>query len=366
MRVSSLDPAIAARLKRDADGLVAAVVQQHDTGEVLMVGWMDDEALHRTLTTGRARTGAAAAGVLGQGRDLRPPPVGARGPARLRRRHPARDRRPGGPRLPHRRPHLLRRPRAAGEQRCADRSFGPTVLAGLGGAALAAVAASRTWAEVSGTAAGVRVTAEVTGSEAAPLALALSLVALAAWGVVLVLRGAVRRVLAVVAAAAAAGVVWTVVSSGQPLRSAAGDAVLAAGGTGGGVTTDHTAWCGDHRAGRRGGDAGRRGGGPSRAVLARDGQPVRRADRRRRGTGPRPPAVRATGRRTSGTCGRPSTRATIRRPDPGADSGTDPFTVRAARDPYHGGHRPPRRRPFTRRPTAWLTTATPPRPGRPS
>jgi phosphoribosyl-AMP cyclohydrolase len=30
------------------------VVQQFDTGEVLMVGWMDDEALHRTLTTGRA------------------------------------------------------------------------------------------------------------------------------------------------------------------------------------------------------------------------------------------------------------------------------------------------------------------------
>jgi phosphoribosyl-AMP cyclohydrolase len=51
---SELDPAIAARLKRDPGGLVAAVVQQHDTGEVLMVGWMDDEALHRTLSTGRA------------------------------------------------------------------------------------------------------------------------------------------------------------------------------------------------------------------------------------------------------------------------------------------------------------------------
>ena len=50
---SALAPEIAARLKRDADGLVCAVVQQHDTGEVLMVGWMDDEALHRTLTTGR-------------------------------------------------------------------------------------------------------------------------------------------------------------------------------------------------------------------------------------------------------------------------------------------------------------------------
>ena len=33
--------------------LVPAVAQQHDTGEVLMLGWMDDEALHRTLTTGR-------------------------------------------------------------------------------------------------------------------------------------------------------------------------------------------------------------------------------------------------------------------------------------------------------------------------
>jgi phosphoribosyl-AMP cyclohydrolase len=48
-----LDPDVAALLKRDAAGLVAAVVQQHDTGEVLMVGWMNDEALVRTLTSGR-------------------------------------------------------------------------------------------------------------------------------------------------------------------------------------------------------------------------------------------------------------------------------------------------------------------------
>ncbi len=48
-----LDPAIAARLKRDAAGLIAAIAQQYDTGEVLMLGWMDDEALHRTLTSGR-------------------------------------------------------------------------------------------------------------------------------------------------------------------------------------------------------------------------------------------------------------------------------------------------------------------------
>src|SRR6201985_3949482 len=52
-RPSNLDSKIASRLKRDANGLVAAVAQQYDSGEVLMVGWMDDEALHRTLTTGR-------------------------------------------------------------------------------------------------------------------------------------------------------------------------------------------------------------------------------------------------------------------------------------------------------------------------
>ena len=51
--VTDLDPAVAARLKRTVDGLVPAVVQQFDTGEVLMLGWMDDEALARTLAGGR-------------------------------------------------------------------------------------------------------------------------------------------------------------------------------------------------------------------------------------------------------------------------------------------------------------------------
>jgi hypothetical protein len=78
-----LDPAIAARLKRDASGLVAAIAQQYDTGEVLMLGWMDDEALHRTLTTGQGR--------------------------------------PGRRRVPHRRPDLFRRRRARG----GDRGGGP-------------------------------------------------------------------------------------------------------------------------------------------------------------------------------------------------------------------------------------------------
>jgi phosphoribosyl-AMP cyclohydrolase len=50
---SGLSQDLAGRLKRDGQGLVPAVVQQYDSGEVLMVGWMDDEALHRTLATRR-------------------------------------------------------------------------------------------------------------------------------------------------------------------------------------------------------------------------------------------------------------------------------------------------------------------------
>ncbi|OTA27547.1 phosphoribosyl-AMP cyclohydrolase [Alloscardovia macacae] len=41
------------RLKHDAQGLIAAVIQQYDSGRVLMVGYMNDEALRRTLTEGR-------------------------------------------------------------------------------------------------------------------------------------------------------------------------------------------------------------------------------------------------------------------------------------------------------------------------
>jgi phosphoribosyl-AMP cyclohydrolase len=35
------------------DGLVAAIAQQHDTGEVLMLAWMNRAALAETLSTGR-------------------------------------------------------------------------------------------------------------------------------------------------------------------------------------------------------------------------------------------------------------------------------------------------------------------------
>ncbi|PHS78173.1 MAG: phosphoribosyl-AMP cyclohydrolase [Rhodospirillaceae bacterium] len=55
--MSPIDPAtakdIAARLKYNADGLIPAIAQQHDTGEVLMMAWMNSDAVIETLTTGR-------------------------------------------------------------------------------------------------------------------------------------------------------------------------------------------------------------------------------------------------------------------------------------------------------------------------
>jgi len=52
------DPEARARLIRavrfDARGLVPAIAQQHDTGEVLMMAWMNAQSLEETLATARA------------------------------------------------------------------------------------------------------------------------------------------------------------------------------------------------------------------------------------------------------------------------------------------------------------------------
>ncbi len=40
-------------LKYDANGLIPAVVQDADNGEILMVGYMNQEAVERTVATGR-------------------------------------------------------------------------------------------------------------------------------------------------------------------------------------------------------------------------------------------------------------------------------------------------------------------------
>ena len=49
---TSLD-AVLARATFDANGLLPAIIQQWDSHEVLMLGYMDAEALRRTLTEGR-------------------------------------------------------------------------------------------------------------------------------------------------------------------------------------------------------------------------------------------------------------------------------------------------------------------------
>lgn len=80
------------------------------------------------------------------------------------------------------------------------RTFGPVLLLGLGSGGLAAVAASKPMAEVdwgSVDAGNLRSMAEAqlerVGGDELPLAAALALVLLAAWGVLLVTRGRVRR-----------------------------------------------------------------------------------------------------------------------------------------------------------------------------
>ena len=169
-----------------------------------MLGWMDDEALARTLTTGRATYWSrVAAGVLGQGRDLRPPAVGQGGPARLRRRHPAGQGRPGGPAC------------HTGDRTCFDadlvpgrRCAEPPPYVRPGRAARAgrrrpdgASPASRTWVEADvrrrrRRRRGVRPTTRPGSARCrSPARSAWS--CWPRWGVVLVTRGRVRRVVAV-------------------------------------------------------------------------------------------------------------------------------------------------------------------------
>jgi uncharacterized membrane protein (TIGR02234 family) len=123
-----------------------------------------------------------------------------------------------------------------------DRSFGPTVLAGVVGAALAAVASGQDWVTSTGDAAGVTVTAATKGSSSAPLAIALSLVALAAWGALLVLRGRARRVVAVLGVLASAGALVTVLVSAGRSRTDAVAAAVAHGASGSSVDTSLTGW----------------------------------------------------------------------------------------------------------------------------
>jgi uncharacterized membrane protein (TIGR02234 family) len=89
------------------------------------------------------------------------------------------------------------------------RTFGGVVGAGLASAALAAVAGHQPWAHGHGPG-GIGELSPTVEAGRVPAASALSLVVLACWGVLLVTRGAVRRVVSVVALLAALGLAATV------------------------------------------------------------------------------------------------------------------------------------------------------------
>ncbi len=59
----SADPLLGA-IAFDADGLVPAIAQQHDTGEVLMMAWMNRDAVRETLATGQVCYWSRSRGTL--------------------------------------------------------------------------------------------------------------------------------------------------------------------------------------------------------------------------------------------------------------------------------------------------------------
>jgi hypothetical protein len=118
------------------------------------------------------------------------------------------------------------------------RLFGATVLTGLAGAGLAAFAGGRAWAAPD-TTGGTAALVDRSGGHV-PLAAALGLVALACWGVLLVTRKVVRRVVAVLGALVSAGLLVTAILGRSSALSSARDATVNLGVSGVGVHT--TAW----------------------------------------------------------------------------------------------------------------------------
>lgn len=119
------------------------------------------------------------------------------------------------------------------------RTFAPVLVLGLAAGTLAAVAGNKTWVEVEPVDRTAAFTALSPGGQV-PLATALSLVVLAAWGVLLVTRGVVRRAMAVLALIAGLGVAVTVVVGGTQLPGEGRAALEDLGVTD--VTVDYTGW----------------------------------------------------------------------------------------------------------------------------
>jgi len=123
------------------------------------------------------------------------------------------------------------------------RTFAPVLLLGLAAGTLTAVAGTKSWAEVTDS--------DAPGSSSSwtmsfgdvgqmPLAGALSLVVLASWGVVLVTRGRVRRVVALLGAVAAVGVLAAVVVGYSATQDDVADALRQVGATS--IETAPTGW----------------------------------------------------------------------------------------------------------------------------
>ncbi len=118
--------------------------------------------------------------------------------------------------------------------------MGPTAVAGLIGAGLATVSSAQVWGRAEITTPAVR-EIEVRGSDVAPVALPLALVALAAWGAVLVLRRRGRRAVSVVGLLASAGVALAVtLNAGSVAETARGMVAGGAGRTD--IATQTTGW----------------------------------------------------------------------------------------------------------------------------
>ena len=124
------------------------------------------------------------------------------------------------------------------------RTFGPVVLAGVAASALTAVAANQPWAEVAERTGAVEGAVAVASAAdpRMPLAGALSLVVLAAWGVLLVTRGVVRRAAAVGGLIASVGLVATVVVGHGATRDSLREAFAAVGAQDVGVRVTGWFW----------------------------------------------------------------------------------------------------------------------------
>jgi uncharacterized membrane protein (TIGR02234 family) len=118
--------------------------------------------------------------------------------------------------------------------------FAPTVLLGVASALLAVVASTRAWA-VSHPEQGDHTWVLAGGSSGGqvPLATALALVVLAAWGALLVTRGRVRRVVATLGALAAAGLLLTTLWGRWSLTGSLREQLTEVGVTG---TVESTGW----------------------------------------------------------------------------------------------------------------------------